>query len=38
MAFRGPVEERFDDYISAKVAARRFAEFVNVMIDAHTKG
>lgn len=38
MAWRGPVDEDLDSYISAKVAAIRFAEFVNVMIGAHTKG
>lgn len=37
MAFRGDVEESVDAYIDARVAAVRFAEFVNVMIGANTK-
>lgn len=37
MAFRGDVEESVESFIEARVGAIRFAEFVNVMIGAHTK-
>lgn len=37
MAFRGVVDEDVDSYIAARAGAIRFAEFVNVMIGAHTK-
>ena len=37
MAYRGDVEETADSFIAARIGAIRFAEFVNVMIGAHTK-
>lgn len=37
MAFRGDVNEDVDSYISARVAAYRLAELVNVLIAAHSK-
>lgn len=37
MAYRGHVDEDLDSYLSARVAAMRFAEFVNVMIGSVTK-
>jgi len=38
MAFRGEVEESIASYVDARVAARRVAEFVNVLIAANSKG
>lgn len=37
LAFRGSVDESIEDYVGARVAARRFAEFVNLMIAANSK-